>query len=140
MGLILRTNPNYLRQKALGNNYADWLAPDQRSPKDLVATAYWGLLARQMEEMSRALGRTEDAEKYAALHAKIAERFDAMLAAGLVAELAGLRARLPLASGLPSMRCVGYRQAWDFLEQRIDTAALRARGIHATGQLAKRRP
>jgi alpha-L-rhamnosidase len=75
MNLILRTNPNYLRQKALGNNYADWLAPDQRSPKDLVATAYWALLARQMEEMSRALGRAEDAEKYAALHAKIAEAY-----------------------------------------------------------------
>jgi alpha-L-rhamnosidase len=75
MDFILRTNPNYLRQKALGNNYADWLAPDQRSPKDLVATAYWALLAKQMEEMSKALGRAEDAEKYRALHAKIAEAY-----------------------------------------------------------------
>jgi alpha-L-rhamnosidase len=75
MDYILRTNQNYLRQKSLGNNYADWLAPDQRSPKDLVATAYWALLALQMEEMSKALARTEDAEKYRALHAKVAEAY-----------------------------------------------------------------
>jgi alpha-L-rhamnosidase len=75
MDYILRTNPNYLRQKSLGNNYADWLAPDQRSPKDMVATAYWALLALQMEEMSKALGRTDDAEKYRSLHTKIAEAY-----------------------------------------------------------------
>lgn len=75
MDYILRTNPNYLRQKSLGNNYADWLAPDQRSPKDMVATAYWALLALQMEEISKALGRTEEAEKYRALYAKIAEAY-----------------------------------------------------------------
>jgi tRNA dimethylallyltransferase len=61
-----------------------------------------------------------------------------MLARGLVAELSDLRSRYALSPDLPSMRCVGYRQAWDFLEQRIDTAALRARGINATRQLAKR--
>jgi alpha-L-rhamnosidase len=75
MEYILRTNPNYLRQRSLGNNYADWLAPDQRSPKDLVATAYWALLARQMSEMAKALGRSEDAAKYEALHAKISEAY-----------------------------------------------------------------
>ena len=75
MDFVLRTNPNYLRRNALGNNYADWLAPDQRSPKDLVATAYWALLAKQMEEMSKALGGAEDAEKYRGLHAKIAEAY-----------------------------------------------------------------
>ena len=74
----------------------------------------------------------------AALHVAIAARFDAMLARGLVAELSDLRSRYALSPDLPSMRCVGYRQAWDFLEQRIDTAALRARGINATRQLAKR--
>jgi len=75
MDYILRTNPNYLRQKALGNNYADWLAPDQNTPKDLVATAYWGLMALQMREMATALGRSSDAEKYSALHAKIADAY-----------------------------------------------------------------
>ncbi len=74
----------------------------------------------------------------ARLHAQIAARFDAMLAAGLVDELAGLRARYALTPGLPSMRCVGYRQAWEFLDGRIDAATLRAKGIAATRQLAKR--
>ncbi len=75
MDYILRTNPNYLRQKSLGNNYADWLAPDQKSPKDLVATAYWALLARQMREMSTALGRSADAEKYRQLYEQIASAY-----------------------------------------------------------------
>jgi tRNA dimethylallyltransferase len=74
----------------------------------------------------------------AALHAAIAARFDAMLAAGLVDELRGLRARHALTADLPSMRCVGYRQAWEYLEGAIDAAALRAKGIAATRQLAKR--
>jgi len=72
------------------------------------------------------------------LHARIAQRFDAMLAAGLVDELAALRRTYRLHPGLPSMRCVGYRQAWDFLEGAIDRAALREKGIAATRQLAKR--
>jgi tRNA dimethylallyltransferase len=74
----------------------------------------------------------------ARLHAQIAARFDAMLAAGLVDELSGLRTRHALTPELPSMRCVGYRQAWEFLERRIDAATLRAKGIAATRQLAKR--
>jgi tRNA dimethylallyltransferase len=74
----------------------------------------------------------------AQLHATIAERFDAMLAAGLVAELAALRARHRLQPELPAMRCVGYRQAWRFLDRAIDAAGLRATGIAATRQLAKR--
>jgi tRNA dimethylallyltransferase len=74
----------------------------------------------------------------AALHARIARRFDAMLDAGLVGELAELRARLPLTPDLPSMRCVGYRQAWEFLDGAIGMPRLRARGIAATRQLAKR--
>jgi tRNA dimethylallyltransferase len=73
-----------------------------------------------------------------ALHARIAQRFDAMLEAGLVSELAGLRARHALTPDLPSMRCVGYRQAWEFLDGRIDAPGLRTRGIAATRQLAKR--
>ncbi len=74
----------------------------------------------------------------ASLHAAIAERFDAMLAAGLVDELRFLRTRHALAPELPSMRCVGYRQAWEFVEGRVDAATLRATGIAATRQLAKR--
>ncbi|MFO1325612.1 MAG: tRNA (adenosine(37)-N6)-dimethylallyltransferase MiaA [Burkholderiales bacterium] len=74
----------------------------------------------------------------ARLHAAIARRFDAMLQAGLVDELRALRARHALAPQMPAMRCVGYRQAWDFLDGRIDAPALRERGIAATRQLAKR--
>jgi tRNA dimethylallyltransferase len=74
----------------------------------------------------------------ARLHARIAERFERMLAAGLVEELRALRARFALDAALPSMRCVGYRQAWAFLEGEFDRAALRDKGIAATRQLAKR--
>jgi tRNA dimethylallyltransferase len=74
----------------------------------------------------------------AVLHARIAERFRAMLAAGLVEELEGLRARFALEAGMPSMRTVGYRQAWDTLEGAAPRATLEARGIAATRQLAKR--
>ena len=49
-----------------------------------------------------------------------------------------MRARYALTPDLPSMRCVGYRQAWEFLDGRIDAAALRDKGIAATRQLAKR--
>jgi len=74
----------------------------------------------------------------ARLHARIAERFERMLAAGLVEELRALRARCALDAALPSMRCVGYRQAWAFLEGELDRAALRDKGVAATRQLAKR--
>ncbi len=74
----------------------------------------------------------------ARLHAAIAERFDAMLAAGLVDELRRLRRRYGLDASLPSMRSVGYRQAWEYLDGRIDAPTLRAKGIAATRQLAKR--
>lgn len=74
----------------------------------------------------------------AVLHERIATRFEAMLAAGLVEELRQLRARYVLDENLPSMRCVGYRQAWDFLQGRINDIALREHGIIATRQLAKR--
>ncbi len=74
----------------------------------------------------------------ARLHREIAERFDAMLAAGLVDELAGLRSRYALEPSMPSMRCVGYRQAWRYLDDEIDRESLRQSGIAATRQLAKR--
>jgi len=72
------------------------------------------------------------------LHARIAQRFDAMLADGLVAEVEGLRARGDLDPDLPSMRCVGYRQAWEMLDGVYPPAELRERGVAATRQLAKR--
>jgi len=77
-------------------------------------------------------------EDRAELHRRIAARFDAMLEGGLVEELRGLRKRHALGADLPSMRAVGYRQAWEFLEGRITQAELREQGIVATRQLAKR--
>ncbi|MGB7542654.1 MAG: tRNA (adenosine(37)-N6)-dimethylallyltransferase MiaA [Burkholderiales bacterium] len=72
------------------------------------------------------------------LHRRIEARFDAMLKEGLVEELRSLRRHYSLRAGLPSMRCVGYRQAWQFLEGEIGADELRERGIIATRQLAKR--
>ena len=80
------------------------------------------------------------------LHARIAQRFDAMLAGGFIDEVQALRARGDLHPDLPSMRCVGYRQAWEELDAQarhapgtpLNLAALRERGIAATRQLAKR--
>jgi len=72
------------------------------------------------------------------LHRRIEERFDSMLEQGLIEELQSLRNRHPLRSSLPSMRCVGYRQTWQFLDGEISREELRDRGIFATRQLAKR--
>ena len=79
------------------------------------------------------------------LHERIAQRFDAMLAAGFIDEVRALRARGDLHPELPSMRCVGYRQAWEALDAAgpaaltpAQLAELRDRGIFATRQLAKR--
>jgi tRNA dimethylallyltransferase len=74
----------------------------------------------------------------AELHRRIGTRFDAMLAAGLVDELAGLRRRFRLHASMPSMRCVGYRQAWRFIDGDGDGDTLRERGAAATRQLARR--
>ena len=72
------------------------------------------------------------------LHARIAARFHAMLAGGLLEEVRALRQRNALNPDLPSMRAVGYRQAWQYLDGNIDAHALCETGIAATRQLAKR--
>jgi len=72
------------------------------------------------------------------LHRRIEQRFDAMLREGLPDELRRLRRNFDLSPDLPSMRTVGYRQAWSFVEGRINESELRAQAIAATRQLAKR--
>lgn len=72
------------------------------------------------------------------LHERIAARFADMLKLGLLDELRELQSKYPLHSDMPSMRCVGYRQAWQYLAGDIDEAALLEQGIAATRQLAKR--
>jgi tRNA dimethylallyltransferase len=74
----------------------------------------------------------------AELHRRIEQRFDAMLRAGLIDEVGQLRKKYQLNADLPSMRAVGYRQVWSFLEGEIDGKALREQGLAATRQLAKR--
>jgi tRNA dimethylallyltransferase len=77
-------------------------------------------------------------EDRAELHRRIAARFERMLQDGLLEELRALRRKHALHDGLPSMRCVGYRQAWACLEGEYGEAELREKGIAATRQLAKR--
>jgi tRNA dimethylallyltransferase len=72
------------------------------------------------------------------LHARIAQRFDAMLADGFLEEMKTLRARADLHADLPAIRAVGYRQAWEYLDGKTDLAEFRDRSIFATRQLAKR--
>ena len=79
----------------------------------------------------------------AVLHARIEQRFDAMLASGFLDEVRGLRAlpKLrdhPAPLDLPALRAVGYRQAWEHLDGTCDAAMFRDRAIFATRQLAKR--
>ena len=73
-----------------------------------------------------------------ALHQRIALRFDLMLQNGFIDEVKMLKQRPALHANLPSIRCVGYRQAWDYLDQLISYDDMRERGIIATRQLAKR--
>ena len=72
------------------------------------------------------------------LHQRIAQRFEQMLAAGLIDEVHALRHKYRLDVGFPSMRCVGYRQVWEVIEGRLPANELRDRGIFATRQFAKR--
>ena len=103
-----------------------------------------------MSALLASAARSREASRYAfvpialepsdrgALHERIARRFDAMLAAGFIDEVAALRARGDLDPSMPSMRCVGYRQAWEYLDGTIDRATMRDKGIFATRQLCKR--
>ncbi|MBP6706962.1 MAG: tRNA (adenosine(37)-N6)-dimethylallyltransferase MiaA [Achromobacter sp.] len=90
------------------------------------------------EDANRYLTISLEPSDRAALHARIEQRFDAMLAQGLIDEVRALRARGDLHPGLPSVRCVGYRQMWAHLDGEIDLAGAREQGIAATRQLAKR--
>ena len=72
------------------------------------------------------------------LHQRIAERFSLMLQQGLISEVEALHARGDLDVSMPSIRAVGYRQVWDYLDGRLDYEQMRERGIIATRQLAKR--
>jgi tRNA dimethylallyltransferase len=72
------------------------------------------------------------------LHAKIAQRFETMLAQGLIAEVDKLFNRGDLTADLPAMRCVGYRQVWRYLLGQLNYANLITKALSATRQMAKR--
>ena len=72
------------------------------------------------------------------LHQRIAERFELMLELGLINEVRELRESYNLKPDLPSMRCVGYRQVWQYLDGDYSLGALREKAVAATRQLAKR--
>lgn len=72
------------------------------------------------------------------LHGRIERRFDAMIAAGLEDEVRCLRARGDLRADLPSMRSVGYRQMWEYLDGHFGYTDMVAKALAATRQLAKR--
>ncbi|XAH25595.1 tRNA (adenosine(37)-N6)-dimethylallyltransferase MiaA [Xylophilus sp. GW821-FHT01B05] len=126
--------------------------PPQDSQRIQRALEVWRLTGRPLSDFhstSKNIARSPGAARATALislepaerswlHARIAERFDAMLAGGFIDEVRALRARGDLSPELASMRCVGYRQAWEVLDGSAPAAELRDRGIFATRQLAKR--
>lgn len=75
MRFIQEANPNFLRRNRTGANFADWLPAGSQTPRDLVATAYWALIAQMMTEMARAVGKPDEAEHYASVYASIRAAF-----------------------------------------------------------------
>lgn len=64
MNFIQSRNPDFLRKNGVGPNFADWLAPDENTNKDLLATAYWALIAKMMSQMAHAVGKETDVKRY----------------------------------------------------------------------------
>jgi len=129
----------------------DPVAAARVSPNDAQriqrALEVWELTGKRISELQRSTAAALPFElkayalvpgDRAELHRRIAERFERMLKEGLVDELKELRSKHALHAALPSMRCVGYRQAWAYLEGELGKAELRETGIAATRQLAKR--
>lgn len=105
-----------------------------QAQSDLFQTPKQGLIQQSHRVLTIALVPQDRA----VLHQRIAERFDAMLQAGLIDEVAALKKNPALHAGLPSLRAVGYRQIWQYLDGNYDYATMRDKAIAATRQLAKR--
>lgn len=75
MKFIADANPDYIRKNKLGPNFGDWLAPDPTTSKELVATAYWALVVDMMSQMAHAVGKEDDAKRYADLYSSIRTAF-----------------------------------------------------------------
>ncbi|WP_424266361.1 tRNA (adenosine(37)-N6)-dimethylallyltransferase MiaA [Castellaniella sp.] len=124
----LAPNDSQRLQRALeiwrgsGRPMSDWLA---RPPQPVLPG--WNFLTISLEPSDRSV-----------LHARIAQRYQAMIGAGLLDEVRALHGRPDLHPGLPSIRCVGYRQLWDHLDGRVSLDQAIEQAIAATRQLAKR--
>jgi alpha-L-rhamnosidase len=75
MDFIHSKNPDFIRENGLGPDYADWLAPDNNTDKELLATAYWALIANMMSDMAHAIGKESDAQRYTDLVQSIRSAF-----------------------------------------------------------------
>jgi alpha-L-rhamnosidase len=75
MRFIQQANPDFIRKQKVGPDFADWLAPDTSTPKELVDTAYWALIADMMSQMARALGRQDDVKRYGTIYSSIRSAF-----------------------------------------------------------------
>ncbi|CAM5787351.1 tRNA (adenosine(37)-N6)-dimethylallyltransferase MiaA [Castellaniella caeni] len=124
----LAPNDSQRLQRALeiwrvsGRNMSDWLT---QTPTPVLPG--WRFITISLEPSNRAV-----------LHARIAQRYRAMIGQGLLDEVRALHARGDLHPGLPSIRCVGYRQLWDALDGRVPLDTAIEQAIAATRQLAKR--
>jgi alpha-L-rhamnosidase len=75
MKFIEEANPDHLRRNKTGANFADWLPAGSQTPRDLVATAYWAMIARMMSSMATALDQPAEAARYAATYSAIRAAF-----------------------------------------------------------------
>lgn len=75
MAYIAAGNPDFIRRTRVGWNFSDWLAPDERTSKELVGTAYWALIADQMAQMADATGRADAATRHRALYNNLRTAF-----------------------------------------------------------------
>ncbi|MGF6923552.1 tRNA (adenosine(37)-N6)-dimethylallyltransferase MiaA [Paraburkholderia sp. 40] len=139
----------HARLAALDPVTAARLAPND-SQRIQRALEVFMLTGQPMSTLLAAPARTDDAalasfvpialepSERGVLHARIEQRFDSMLAHGFVDEVVKLRARDDLLPEMPSMRCVGYRQVWEYLDGAVDYRTMRDKGVFATRQLCKR--
>ena len=143
----LLTGGTMLYYKALREGLSELpeAAPElRREIEDAAARDGWPALHAELArreahvDTHRFIPVTLTPSDRAVLHARIARRFDAMLLAGFVDEVIALRKHYQLDPNLPSMRCVGFRQALEHLDGYCDLPTFRDKGIFATRQLAKR--
>jgi tRNA dimethylallyltransferase len=107
---------------------------DQKDVTKGLGRDIGGVPAAPFDFINLAISPTERAT----LHARIAERFGLMLDAGFVEEVECFYRAENMHADLPSMRCVGYRQVWDYLDGKLNKDEMMERGVIATRQLAKR--